>query len=255
MTSSDLHQQYLETLSRLGGSTGNVKLREALGWDEPTYDSVHAELKALAKIVPGRGRGGSVSIPGVDAPLPEPVPTASDDEIDSFLGALTRAGGASGNVTMRALLGWDEDLYFRVQKALIALGKITTGKGRGGSVQLAGKPAPKSLFDDISGDANPKTNDFLPPQPETSMPIEEKLAAKMNSTAQSEFVPLPDASPVIPNRDETPDLPMPPPATHLSHNRPAHQKKDNLVAPRKPFADGQFHLEYLQPSAGALQTQ
>jgi len=195
MTSLDHHQQYLDTLTRLGGSAGNVKLREALGWDEPTYDSVHAELKALGKIVPGRGRGGSVSIPGADAPLPEPVPTASDEEIDSFLGALTRAGGASGNVTMRALLGWDEDRYFRVQKALIALGKITTGKGRGGSVQLAGQPAPPSLFDELSKDLPANAGDVLTGSGETTKPKEDNLVVKTTPDHPSETSPKMKSAP------------------------------------------------------------
>jgi len=37
-------------------------LREALGWDETTYDSVKQALIEAGTIIPGRGRGGSVSI-------------------------------------------------------------------------------------------------------------------------------------------------------------------------------------------------
>lgn len=45
-----------------GGSAGNGKLREFLIWDEATYASVTDERIARGDIVPGRGRGGSVSI-------------------------------------------------------------------------------------------------------------------------------------------------------------------------------------------------
>jgi len=52
----------------------------------------------------------------------EPAPTATDPEMDRFLLALNRAGGAAGNVTLRTILNWDLDTLFRVQKALRALG-------------------------------------------------------------------------------------------------------------------------------------
>ena len=46
----------------LGGSAGNGRLREALGWDEPTYEQVRGELLEVGLIKSGRGRGGSVSL-------------------------------------------------------------------------------------------------------------------------------------------------------------------------------------------------
>jgi type I restriction enzyme M protein len=55
---------FLAALAALGGSAGSGKLREALGWDEATYKDVKQALTDDGAIVPGRGRGGSVSIAG-----------------------------------------------------------------------------------------------------------------------------------------------------------------------------------------------
>ena len=52
----------LGALEALGGSAGNGKLRELLGWDEPTYEAAKGPLVASGELVPGRGRGGSVSL-------------------------------------------------------------------------------------------------------------------------------------------------------------------------------------------------
>lgn len=40
MPSPDQVNQFLSALKQQGGSAGNVMLREALGWDEVTYDPV-----------------------------------------------------------------------------------------------------------------------------------------------------------------------------------------------------------------------
>ena len=57
-----VQQQFLDGLRALGGSAGNRRLRDALGWDEATYDSVRLALIDAALIKPGRGRGGSVAL-------------------------------------------------------------------------------------------------------------------------------------------------------------------------------------------------
>jgi len=56
--------EFLGALEALGGSAGNAKLRDLLGWDEATYDSVKDVLVDKAILVPGRGRGGSIAIMG-----------------------------------------------------------------------------------------------------------------------------------------------------------------------------------------------
>lgn len=55
-------ERFIHTLESLGGSAGNQKLRDALGWEMTTYDSIKAQLLAQGRIMAGRGRGGSVSL-------------------------------------------------------------------------------------------------------------------------------------------------------------------------------------------------
>lgn len=52
----------LETLAALGGSSGNQTLRKALGWSEADYEAVKSSLVACGRLIPGRGRGGSVAL-------------------------------------------------------------------------------------------------------------------------------------------------------------------------------------------------
>lgn len=55
-------QRFIQTLLELGGSAGNGKLSDALGWADSTYQRVKSHLIDQGKIVPGRGRGGSVAL-------------------------------------------------------------------------------------------------------------------------------------------------------------------------------------------------
>ena len=61
---------FLDGLKQLGGSKqliGNITLREKLGWDENKYRRIHRDLVDQQKVIPGRGKGGSVmlaSLPG-----------------------------------------------------------------------------------------------------------------------------------------------------------------------------------------------
>lgn len=55
-------EAFLSALDKLGGSAGNQALREYLGWDEDRYTGIKESLVAAAQVVPGRGRGGSVSL-------------------------------------------------------------------------------------------------------------------------------------------------------------------------------------------------
>lgn len=55
---------------------------------------------------------------------------------EEFLTALRTLGGTSGNKALRTYLGWEEDLYWRVQGSLIEKGEIIPGRGKGGSVRL-----------------------------------------------------------------------------------------------------------------------
>ena len=53
---------FLVTLRKLGSTAGNGALRTTLGWNETRYWKVHSNLFESAKIVKGRGRGGSVAL-------------------------------------------------------------------------------------------------------------------------------------------------------------------------------------------------
>jgi len=55
-------REFLEALARLGGSAGNGRLCETLGWERASYDAVRSHLIEEGAIVPGRGRGGSVTL-------------------------------------------------------------------------------------------------------------------------------------------------------------------------------------------------
>lgn len=61
-----MQQEFLNALRELGGSAGNGRLRETLGWDEATYDGVRLALIDAGHIKPGRGRGGSVALANGD---------------------------------------------------------------------------------------------------------------------------------------------------------------------------------------------
>ena len=59
----ELRQALLSALAAFGGSKGNQTLRRELGWEDDTYVAVRQELVDSGKLIPGRGRGGSVSLP------------------------------------------------------------------------------------------------------------------------------------------------------------------------------------------------
>jgi len=76
LTGQSLRDKFVAVLTELGGSVGNRRLRDALGWVEATYDAVKEELVAEGVVTTGRGRGGSVSIATirqVEAVSDEPV--------------------------------------------------------------------------------------------------------------------------------------------------------------------------------------
>ena len=83
-----LRERFIETLTELGGSAGNGRLRETIGWQDDTYWSVHAALIEDGTIIAGRGRGGSGALaarpkqatPPPTKPTPQPdllAPTAA----------------------------------------------------------------------------------------------------------------------------------------------------------------------------------
>ncbi len=61
--SDDDTERFLAVLTELGGKSGNHSLREHLGWDDSKYAAVKDQLVDDGRIVPGKGRGGSVAFP------------------------------------------------------------------------------------------------------------------------------------------------------------------------------------------------
>lgn len=55
-------EAFISALEDLGGKSGNQTLRENLGWTEEHYAAVKDSLVEQERIVPGRGRGGSVAL-------------------------------------------------------------------------------------------------------------------------------------------------------------------------------------------------
>ena len=98
--------QFLAVLTELGGSVGNGKLRETLGWDEDTYVAVKDALIAESAITPGRGRGGSVSLgSAAEAEMEEPAPAI----------ARARPARANGN-GKGGDLGFEAELFKAADK-------------------------------------------------------------------------------------------------------------------------------------------
>ena len=77
MTDQASKDRFISTLTELGGTTGNGRLRDALQWDEAAYKAVRDALVAEGIVTTGRGRGGSVSLRDVTVAATEPAPTAS----------------------------------------------------------------------------------------------------------------------------------------------------------------------------------
>jgi hypothetical protein len=65
-----------------------------------------------------------------------------------FLDALEALGGNDklvGSITLRERLGWDEQKYRRIRAELVNRRQIVSGRGKGGSVMLAGSHGTKGL--------------------------------------------------------------------------------------------------------------
>lgn len=118
MASQALHDTFIQALNDLGGSAGNIRLREALKWSEAAYDDVRDELLAAGRITKGRGRGGSVSLAGVAPTLNEARGTLIEMPVREPAKATARtrksaATAANGN---GANLGFEGELFKTADK-------------------------------------------------------------------------------------------------------------------------------------------
>ena len=94
---------FLEALETAGSHARNTALREALGWEEPLYEGVKAELVAKGIVVRGRGRSDSVSLVGAEPLAQQAAPAKAP-----------RRGKAAGNGT--ANLGFEAKLWLTADK-------------------------------------------------------------------------------------------------------------------------------------------
>ena len=66
-------EAFVVALAKLGGSAGNGRLRETLGWDEGTYEAVKEDRVRGGAVTAGRGRGGSVTLASALAGRADPT--------------------------------------------------------------------------------------------------------------------------------------------------------------------------------------
>jgi len=94
---------FLEALEKAGSPAKNPVLREALGWEQATYEEVKAALVAKGIVTRGRGRSDNVSLVGAE-PVLQPATSAR----------ATRKAKASGKAT--ANLGFEAKLWLTADK-------------------------------------------------------------------------------------------------------------------------------------------
>ncbi len=100
--------EFLGALAALGGSAGNGRLRDVLEWDDATYNTVKAELLSRGLIVPGRGRGGSVSL--VEEGGATTAPVAASAERPARRSRAPRAAASSASSFEQAFRAIDDCL-------------------------------------------------------------------------------------------------------------------------------------------------
>lgn len=107
MARQALKDKFIAVLAELDGSAGNGRLREALQWTEATYGTVKDELVAEGIVIPGRGRGGSVSLSGGEEAktVQEDIPSPTRAKP-----ARTNGNGHGGN------LGFEAELFKAADK-------------------------------------------------------------------------------------------------------------------------------------------
>lgn len=100
--------RFLEALAELGGSAGNVRLRESLQWDEEAYGRVKDSLVESGVILTGRGRGGSVLLASGGAGEVQDRPTSATKPPKA---KVSKASSSTGGD-----LGFEADLFKAADK-------------------------------------------------------------------------------------------------------------------------------------------
>jgi type I restriction enzyme M protein len=81
---------FLEALETAGSPAKNLALREALGWEEPLYEEVKAELVRKRIVVRGKGRSDSVSMVGAEPVAQQPAQTSNGSKAKATGNATTK---------------------------------------------------------------------------------------------------------------------------------------------------------------------
>ena len=113
MTRQALRDKFVNVLTELGGSAGNGRLRDSLGWAEATYDAVKGELIDDGVVIPGRGRGGSVSLAGaekMEAVQEKPSAPVRASAAPARANGNMKGGGKGGD------LGFEAELFKAADK-------------------------------------------------------------------------------------------------------------------------------------------
>jgi len=119
MVREALRERFIDTLKDLGGSAGNGRLREALGWQDDTYWTVHAALIEDGTVIAGRGRGGSVALAGRAA---KPATPKAPRQPDLLAAAEAPAPAAAPKPAAKrgngngATLGFEAQLFLAADK-------------------------------------------------------------------------------------------------------------------------------------------
>ncbi|GEO02019.1 DNA methyltransferase [Novosphingobium sediminis] len=100
--------RFLEALTQLGGSAGNVRLRETLQWEEEAYAAVKNALVESGAILTGRGRGGSVLLASGG--------TSEVQERQASAPKPAKAKAAKANGNTGGDLGFEADLFKAADK-------------------------------------------------------------------------------------------------------------------------------------------
>jgi hypothetical protein len=104
-----LEEEFLRTLegAPFNGHAGNKSLREHLGWDDERYWMIRDRLDDAAKIVRGRGKGGSVHLLG------QPQPAEASLGGTGALAVTTAVSGedAPAGTVGGSVYGTEESLY------------------------------------------------------------------------------------------------------------------------------------------------
>ncbi|WP_019053882.1 class I SAM-dependent DNA methyltransferase [Sphingobium xenophagum] len=101
-------ERFLDALTHLGGSAGNVRLRETLQWEEEAYAAVKNALVESGAILTGRGRGGSVLLASGG--------TVEVQERQASAPKPTKAKAAKANGNTGGDLGFEADLFKAADK-------------------------------------------------------------------------------------------------------------------------------------------